>query len=1052
LTRDDIAPDRPVFRTARPGELGLLTGEVREFGPQLTMAEVVWGTRREFVDIRALDVKRLDESTDMRSRVAAGRYGTVDDLRRRITYEKLQGSLTDIFYSMAAAKIDFLAYQFKPVLSFIDSPTNRLLIADEVGLGKTIEAGLIWTEFQARHHGRRLLVVCPPSLCPKWIRELRERFQIDAVPTDAATLLDWVEEFGRKGAGLRFAGVCSYHALRPTKAEQAYLAERFPDRFRSVQRVNVPNEKIVETQRTRLIERVLEWEETVPFLDMVVFDEAHAMKNTATASHALGDVLSSTSGASLCLSATPIHNESRDLYALLRLIDPDFFNEQYTFDVLRQRNLPVVHLMNCLGNHHCTLDELRTAAAQVTDSDLFDDSPAVRKIRELAASYAGTPEERVELFQQANRLNLLGSFINRTRKVQVMERRVLRVPTELTVGLSSEEKRFYSAVLALIRKTVRERGERVTSFHLLSPALRMSSCIPCIVNDLKQGRWGGFDELELVNEDFEVDADVMHELAKPMDADSLDWIRDYDFEKNDTKYQTLRDDLVSRVREDKIIIFAFFKDTIRYLHRRLTADGFRALAVTGDIQDRDLRDQLLRNFEGDKNQVLLCSEIGAEGIDLQFCRVMVNYDLPWNPMRVEQRIGRIDRIGQRANRITIVNFNMLDTIDGRIYQHLFRKIEIFRSTLGDLEGIIGDEVSKLTTRLLSNDLTPEEETELLEQAADSILSRRKLEAELEDGKEALLAHSDYIAEQIGESHRLGRFVKPEELRMYVSDFFAAHFAGSELNWDTPLAGCGRLKLSFEAWDKLQAFAHHRNQPLPGGSGQRSFYFTFSPERLQELRKRKVSAVLVNHLHPLIQWITEEMGGEAGRLFNTAAVRLVSKDLRAGMYFFLVRRLTLEGLLSKRETLHYAALDLNVSLFMTDTQAEELLNATFEHGRTRFGGEIPDCSGALATLEAAVDQRCGLAAQDYRDEMAAKLDIKRAKVAAHFGRRLNDARRRLATMRGAVQDRVQGIRLTEAQVAHLEEALAKELAAIDHAPDMTVTMDKVIGGVLEVVGA
>lgn len=1047
---EEIGADKPVFRMAQPSELGLLTGELREFGPKLQMAEVDWGARCEFVDVRALELKRRDESADMGFRVRAGRYGTIEDLRRRMTYEKLQGSLTDIFYSMAAAKIDFLAYQFKPVLSFIESPTNRLLIADEVGLGKTIEAGLIWTEFQVRHHGRRLLVVCPPSLCLKWIRELRERFQIDAVEADAGMLLDWMSEYQRKGASLRFAGVCSYHSLRPSKAEQAYLANLYPNRFRSVKRVFIPQQNIKETPRTRLLQGILDWPESVPFVDMVVFDEAHAMKNTATASHILGDMLSSSSGAAICLSATPIHNESRDLFALLRLIDPDFFNEQYTYDLLRQRNLPVIRLMNALSDHKASVAEIQAASAAITDAELFAAAPSLRRIRELSVLYDGTAARRVELFEQASRLNLLGSFINRTRKVQVMERRVVRVPAELTVALSSEEKRLYTAVLALIRRVVRERGDRVTSFHLLSPALRMSSCIPCIVEDLRAGRWGGFDELELVTEDYGVDEDLMEELTDSVGEGSFEWVRDYDFEANDSKYQALRDDLVSRVGDEKVIIFAFFKDTIRYLHRRLQADGFRAVSVTGDIQDRVLRDQLLRNFEADDNPVLLCSEIGAEGIDLQFCRVMVNYDLPWNPMRVEQRIGRIDRIGQRANRITIINFNMLDTIDGRIYEHLYRKMEIFKNTLGDLEDIIGDEVSRLTTRLLADDLTPDEEEKLLTNAAAAILARQKLEADLEDGKEALLAHSDYIAEQIGESHRLGRFVKPEELRIFVSDFFGSHYAGSELNWDTPIGECGRLKLSFEAWDKLQSFSLRRQQPLSGGSCQRSFYFTFNPDKLYELRKRKADAVLVNHLHPLIQWLTEDMASDGEKLFNTASVKIVARDLEPSEFFFVVRRLVLEGLLNKRETLHYGVFNLQSRTMLPNTRGEELLNRAFEIGKSRFGQVRPVMNDALSAVERAIDGWCGKAAEVYREEMAAKLEVRRAKVKAHFTRRLNDAKQRLETMKRGVEDRRQGIRLTESQIAHIDEALAKELAAIDNAPEMTVTMDNVICGVLEVV--
>ncbi len=157
----------PVIRRSTPATLGILTGRIQRLGPVI-MAQVKWGANTQYEDVRYLRIADLDEDREMDATVERGEYGTIEDLRRRITYEKLQGTLTDVFYSMKTARIDFLPHQFKPVLRFIDSPTNRLLLADEVGLGKTIEAGLIWTEWQARHGARRLLVVCPPSLCPYW--------------------------------------------------------------------------------------------------------------------------------------------------------------------------------------------------------------------------------------------------------------------------------------------------------------------------------------------------------------------------------------------------------------------------------------------------------------------------------------------------------------------------------------------------------------------------------------------------------------------------------------------------------------------------------------------------------------------------------------------------------------------------------------------------------------------------------------------------------------------------------------------------------------------
>src|SRR5262245_14903440 len=140
----DIKEGVAVFHRANPGRFGFLTGHfIEAIG---VMAEVDWADKVQLEDVSQLELRSEHVRATMDSEVKAGRYGTVEDLRRRVTFEKLRGTLTDVFYSMKTSEIDFYAHQFKPVLRFIESATNRLLIADEVGLGKTIEAGLIWTE------------------------------------------------------------------------------------------------------------------------------------------------------------------------------------------------------------------------------------------------------------------------------------------------------------------------------------------------------------------------------------------------------------------------------------------------------------------------------------------------------------------------------------------------------------------------------------------------------------------------------------------------------------------------------------------------------------------------------------------------------------------------------------------------------------------------------------------------------------------------------------------------------------------------------------------
>src|SRR5262245_54292180 len=441
----DISPGIAVFHRANPGRIGILTGG--RLDAMFVMAEVDWGSQLEFVDVSQLVVRDRSVRPSMEGDVRGGRYGTVDDLRRRITFEKLRGMLTDVFYSMKTSEIDFYPHQFKPVLRFIDSATNRLLIADEVGLGKTIEAGLIWTEWQAREKARRLLVVCTPTLVPKWLRELQERFQLTAEAADARRLLDLLEQFDSRGPGLSFALVTSYHAIRPFKTERELLHE-LNEEGNEDGRSQFTNL----SPRVRLLSRIREQGAeaiqtgAAPFIDMAVFDEAHYMKNTGSASYLAGELLSTAAGAAVCLSATPIHNKSRDLYALLRLIDPEVFRDEFVFDLLRQQNLPVVQLQNALSATTWGPKEIQPLI------DRLHSAEARESLREALRILGNSPRGRVELRHLAERLNLLGNFINRTRKRDVIENRVIRQPVTRTVSLSDEESAFYRAVLALVRK------------------------------------------------------------------------------------------------------------------------------------------------------------------------------------------------------------------------------------------------------------------------------------------------------------------------------------------------------------------------------------------------------------------------------------------------------------------------------------------------------------------------------------------------------------------------------------------------------------------------
>lgn len=1028
------------------------------------MAEVDWGNQCQFEPVEQLEIRDTHARHDAESDVRNARYGTIGDLRRRVTFEKLRGMLTDVFYSMKTSEIDFYPHQFRPVLRFIESATNRLLIADEVGLGKTIEAGLIWTEWQAREKARRLLVVCPPTLVPKWLRELQDRFQLAAEATDAKGLLDLLERFERKGPGMSFVLVTSYHALRPCKTERITLQRlsQAPD----------AGDNAPETLRSRvkLLHRVREQgdearnqQDPKPFLDMVVFDEAHAMKNTSSASYIAGEILSAAAGASICLSATPIHNKSRDLYALLRLIDPEVFRDEFGFNHLCKQNLPVVRLQNAIN----------APAWQPTDiQPLVNALPSKDSREQMGAAlqnFDNSPHGRVEVRHVAERMNLLGNFVNRTRKRDVIENRVIRQPVTLPVTLTKEESGFYRAVLALVRSQVRKRGDRLTSFHLIHPALKMSSSLPVMAAAIAAGQWGSFEEMEQLAEDFADAFDFEDDRNVPA-SEELRLLSAYNFAANDSKYAELRKALRliaanEKLRADngtdatvssgdKIIIFAFFKGTISYLHRRLTADGIRALTVTGDITGRNERDRLLQNFATDENRILLSSEIGAEGVDLQFARVVVNYDLPWNPMRIEQRIGRIDRIGQKAPSIVIINFHVHDTIDGSIYSHLYRKIGVFENTIGDLEEILGPTMGKFTRWVFSRELTLEQIEKRAVQTAEAVCKRGTIEAELEKSTGALIAFQDLLSEQIGESQRLGRFIKPDELKLHAEDFLTQRYANLDpclLISDNPAPDCTECKLSHRAMSDFENYCQIQELPWPDGFSRttRVVRLTFDPEVHQRHRRQFRSLVLVTHLHPFFRWITKENEVNNNGWHKVSAVRLQSDEFSAGRHFYLIYRMTTEGI-TRRDAFHYAAKCLPTGKILIGTRAESLLNTALDTGESAFPRQTPDYTSELAELRIVLVDELKSVQRIFRDDQAQKLAIRRQQLTAHFKRKIAAKKKSIETTLLRPADEQKGLAGFRQQLSNLETKQEEQLAKLrDRAAGSKETPSEVACGFIDV---
>ena len=639
--------------------------------------------------------ERVDEEIhdDVFSLLEKRKFGRLNDLRRNLTFILLGGRLANVVYSMDATNTEFLPYQFKPVLTFLESPSNGILIADEVGLGKTIEAGLIWTELRARYHSRRLVVICPAILRDKWVLELNSKFGVDARVLNADGL---VKELKRNKNevpdGLGY--VCSLQGLRP------------PSDWDSTKKPN---------SRSQLAHLLAKLTESEPVIDLLVIDEAHYLRNPETQNAKLGNFLREVSEFVVLLSATPINNRSEDLHQLLHLIDPDSFYSPSMFTQILSANEPLVKARNLAVSENSTAAELRENLQHARNHDLLKDSRQLNELLsiDLETDFLQETSKRVELASRIDRINLLRHTLSRTRKIEVQELKVVREASSHFVDLDPDgpERHFYGEVTKAVRQYAIQRCVN-DGFLLSAPQRQMSSCMYAAARSWKD-RTSNFnfdsDLEDMLYEDqgtIEVPNQSVGPLIQFVAAKALHKFDIESLRVNDTKFAEFSfiiKKYFAQHPNEKLIVFSYFKATLHYLNERLSDLGYSSQVLHGDVGEN--KQTVIDRFRESKNiSMLLTSEIASEGVDLQFCSLLINYDLPWNPMKIEQRIGRIDRIGQTKDKILIWNMGYANTIDETIYKRLLMKLDIFERALGSLESILGRLISELTSDLLSQEL------------------------------------------------------------------------------------------------------------------------------------------------------------------------------------------------------------------------------------------------------------------------------------------------------------------------------------------------------------
>jgi hypothetical protein len=349
------------------------------------------------------------------------------------------------------------------------------------------------------------------------------------------------------------------------------------------------------------------------------------------------------------------------------------------------------------------------------------------------------------------------------------------------------------------------------------------------------------------------------------------------------------------------MVFSSFRHTLSYLYEHLEADGFRVGLVHGDVPDEE-RVDLRNRFELDKKDekaldVMLFSEVGSEGLDYQFCDCIVNYDLPWNPMKIEQRIGRIDRWGQKSESIAIFNLITPGTVDGDIYFRCLWRIGIFEKTLGGSEEILG-EISKEIKNIAENfTLSEEERREKFQQLADNKIRLIQEQEELEQKQMELFGirfPDEYLTEEIKEASCF--WLSPEAIQNLVTNYLH-DLLGKDQEFilgDRPLK---TLRLSQEARARLlEDFKKIPRQNMPSYREWENWLkgsnphlpVTFEPA----CALKHPEAAFITPLHPFVKQAALALT-PSGKVITT--IRVKDNTLPGGDYLFAIYQWQFHGI-------------------------------------------------------------------------------------------------------------------------------------------------------------
>ena len=464
-----------------------------------------------------------------------------------------------------------------------------------------------------------------------------------------------------------------------------------------------------------------------------------------------------------------------------------------------------------------------------------------------------------------------------------------------------------------------------------------------------------------------------------------------ELEQSDSKLQRLVTVLKEYFADnpgEKVILFTSFRVTAKYLSERLMALGMPSLLLWGGMSES--KQDLINEFrERSDLRVLVATEVASEGVDLQFSRLLVNYDLPWNPMRVEQRIGRIDRLGQRAQVIHIWNLFYQETIDERIFGRLLTRLKVFEQALGEPEPIIGETIKQLESKLLTNRLTPEQEDAEIQRAAQALENVRQRQEELEKNASQMMAHGGLVLERIEAADELSRRVTDRDLIIYVQDFLNQHVAGHRFQQNES-DSTFLIQLPASTAADLDDFCRRKGlmgQTSLGNALPRQCRFV---NKLTSASNKSVE--IIHQFHPLIRFISQRLNELEEAFYPLVSVKVAAREVgvEPGDYMFALRRWTFSGV-REEEWLQSAVCALSARVPLPDEQSESLVNHARIYGTDWL--EAPTCispemaSTCLDELETHLEGSYQRAKKRKQNENADRLMFQLHGIDQHMTQRL-----------------------------------------------------------------